>query len=413
MKKVINFLKVNKYNLLTIIFVFIMCVLLTGSSNRYSIANVLFYNTDSELPLSSISENLHVTLIDSAGKVVNTTNPDIEVDDDYKIVNNEVTTRVNYDDMYYLLFEVADTNNEKEVTSRIKENQIYSLTLPSYIKPSSYYTDTSCDDFYHNNSVTACGGIYKENDKYKFKVVFNNINNQIDIDFNYQFGMKIDKYLYDNSIDNWTFDFGAFGQLILYLDLKPEEVDTTFITNSVNKGATSKTEKYYNFESTITDNQTTKSIKGRQEIFLSNAAFITNLNGSFEVSLYGDNNEYTLTYDDENFKYVYSVDDVNIIEIYLDGKLYESNMDITSNSYAYNKLVIDYGVNGSTIEGVTNWKITYKVGVYDKSLNANSQFNVFNNYRNFDNRLFSSKTTVNLSYNLVTDTSFVETGSNS
>ncbi len=406
MKKVINFLKVNKYNLLTMILVFIMCVLLTGSSNRYSIANVLVYNTDSELPLSSISENLHVTLIDSAGKVVNTTNPDIEVDDDYKIVNNEVTTRVNYDDMYYLLFEVADTNNEKEVTSRIKENQIYSLTLPSYIKPSSYYTDTSCDSFYHNNSVTACGGIYKENDKYKFKVVFNNINNQIDIDFNYQFGMKVDKYLYDNSIDNWTFDFGAFGQLVLYLDLKPEEVDTTFITNSVNKGATSTTEKYYNIESTITDNQTTKSIKGRQEIILSNGALSSAADGSFDISLYGDNNEYSLTYDEDNFKYYYSVGDVNVIEIYLADAMYDSVYGSTSNSKAYHRLIIDYGVNGNPIEGVTNWKVVYKVGVYDKSLNANSQFTVYNNYKNYNDKLYSSNKQVNLSYNLATNTSY-------
>ena len=141
-------------------------------------------NTYEEKPLSEVVNTMYVTMIDNNYKVVATTNPKIEVDKDYTFSDEQVPAKQpNINDTYKILYELEDMNDENGY-AKIEEGLVYTLELPEYINPQEVYEEPitkKCTEFTKKGKSIACGGIYKEDNKYIFKVKFRNVLNKKDV----------------------------------------------------------------------------------------------------------------------------------------------------------------------------------------------------------------------------------------
>ena len=206
-------------------------------------------NTYEEKPLSEVVNTMYVTMIDNNYKVVATTNPKIEVDKDYTFSDEQVPAKQpNINDTYKILYELEDMNDENGY-AKIEEGLVYTLELPEYINPQEVYEEPitkKCTEFTKKGKSIACGGIYKEDNKYIFKVKFRNVLNKKDVKASYQYQIKIDKTIEDVLFNIKTIDFGFPGVIQLFMEKEEHLVIETpnYTVNIENNGYTSNTQNY-------------------------------------------------------------------------------------------------------------------------------------------------------------------------
>ena len=218
-------------------------------------------STYEEKPLSEAVNTMYVTMIDNQSKVVATTNPNIEVDNDYKFSNDKKPNKQpNIEDTYTILYELVDTNDENGY-AMMEEDVIYTLELPDYIEPQEIYEESitqKCTEFVKKGKSIACGGIYKENDKYIFKVKFKDILNKKDVKVNYQYSIKINNKIEDIIYNVKSLDFTLPGAIQLFMEREVviPPVQNNYDVKIISNGWTSITNNYAKWTVTITDNHT-------------------------------------------------------------------------------------------------------------------------------------------------------------
>ena len=119
-----------------------------------------------EKELSSVVNDMYITILDDKANVVATTNPNTEVNPDYAFTDTtEPVKKVKFNGKYIVLLEVNDTNSLENKTL-LEDNVIYTMTLPDYmISYEGFDSDIEddCYNFYSQNEVSACGGVYDDN----------------------------------------------------------------------------------------------------------------------------------------------------------------------------------------------------------------------------------------------------------
>ena len=137
---------------------------------KTSLLSFLTGTTLEEKELSTVANQMYVTMLDDKAKVVATTNPNTQVAEKY-VFSDETKPQAqpNTKDNYFILFEITDTNGSSGYT-KVEENVIYTLELPEYITPTVFYDEgiepnEQCTNFTKKGQTVACGGIYKKGNK--------------------------------------------------------------------------------------------------------------------------------------------------------------------------------------------------------------------------------------------------------
>ena len=329
-------------------------------------------NTYEEKPLSEVVNTMYVTMVDKNSKVVATTNPNIEVDKDYTFSNEQVPIKQpNINDTYKILYEIADTNDENGY-AKMEEGVIYTLELPEYINPQEVYEKTiskECTEFTKKGKSIACGGIYKEDNKYIFKVKFRDVLNKKDVKASYQYQIKLDKTIEDVLFNIKTIDFGFPGVIQLFMEKEePPVIETpNYTVNIENNGYTSNTLNYTKWIITLKDNRENDiHTKGILYLDFENdmGVPINQANWFKDIKIYADNQQLVSTRTG-NYENSYSIGNYDgnnrIVKIDIsesEQETYNHNSQDVQYSFLLKTLKLNFGKNdGSSIEGVKEWKI--------------------------------------------------------
>ncbi len=179
-----------------------------------------FYD-DNELEEKNISEiydTMYATLLDSQAVVVSTTNPDAVVNSSYAFTDSTPPQKIfSPNTNGFILMEFDNLEGDK--SSLISTNIIYRLELSEYIVPTRYYNENQadqCTEFIQKGEAYACGGIYKENNKYVFKIKFNDVENRTEIKTSYQFSMRLASSLNDKTVNIVNIAFEQYKTLPVF-----------------------------------------------------------------------------------------------------------------------------------------------------------------------------------------------------
>lgn len=327
-------------------------------------------NTYEEKPLSEVVNTMYVTMIDNNHKVVATTNPKIEVDKDYTFSDEQVPIKQpNINDTYKILYEIADTNDENGY-AKMEEGVVYTLELPEYINPQEVYEEPitkKCTEFTKKGKSIACGGIYKENDNYIFKVKFRDILNKKDVKASYQYQIKLDKTIEDVVFNIKTIDFKLPG--VIQLFMKKEEIieqGNDYTLKVENNGYTSNTQNYIKWTITIND-LIMQSHKMDGILTVNFSDFIglevTQRNWFTNLKVFADGKELSLSKGSQFQYYLSPVENTPILQMDINNFVKEDLDERLNNSsspfaYLFKSLKIDFkSVNPDFLYNIKEWKI--------------------------------------------------------
>ena len=267
---------------------------------KTSLLSFLNGTTLEEKELSTVANQMYVTMLDDKAKVVATTNPETQVDGKYAFTDNtKPQVQPNTKDNYFILFEITDTNGSSGYT-KVEENVIYTLELPEYITPTDFYDEgiepnEQCTNFTKKGDTIACGGIYKKGDKFTFKVIFKNVINKRNVKAAYQFPITLNKSIEEIVFTLKTIDFGLPGAIQLYMekiDTPIPPIEETDYTLDIDGDWTSDTENYITWTVTLTDNSE-ENYRTNGELYIdfgTNMAMPTDQDHLFErFKIYKDN----------------------------------------------------------------------------------------------------------------------------
>lgn len=361
-----------------------------NSVNKIISHSSKFYD-DNELEERNISEiydTMYATLLDGKATVVSTNNPDTEVAAAYRFTETTAPQTVFKPNTNgFILLEFNNSNGDK--SDLISTDIIYRLELSEYIVPIRYYDESqasSCTEFIQKGEAYACGGIYKENDKYVFKIKFKDTQNRTEIKTSYQFSMKLSDSLNEKTVNIVNLPFEQYQTLPIFFQVPAaNESDrySLFVENNPDSY-----NDYNNFTVTIRNNMKDgKPFKGYLEINLGDylAIEFDNNNritpikfgttGSFNYGVYNSScgDDYCFTDgDSSHFSIRYSK---------LEGIKNDANY-----SGIANKLVLDLGKNEqyNILNDITDNEITFEFVVTSYFISNGSSNIVFKYHDNYD-----------------------------
>ncbi len=374
----------KKRLLLPIIILIVILSLGFGSKIIIQRTNTLSFlsgTTLEEKELSTVANTMYVTMLDKKAKVIATTNPETQIDSNYSFTDTQKPKiQPNTTDEYFILFDIVDTNGSSGYT-KVEENVIYTLELPEYITPTDAYDEgieptEKCTQFSKKGQTVACGGIYKNEDKYIFKVIFSNTLNKRNVKASYQFTINLNKKIEDNIFTLKTIDFGLPGAIQLYIGKEEvpvtEEKDYDVKFKSVEW--TSRTKNYAKWTVTITDLHTDGyRMNGSLYIdFGSYMEFFTDQNHWYDkIKIYADGEELT-NLRNGIYTTLFKKNNQTALNGYASVSMINMNEYPSGYSYSSNQLKIDMTqiqnntVQNTNIEGIHEWEIEFITKEYSE-----------------------------------------------
>ena len=388
----------KKYIIFISLIIASVAILLGFSSKsftqRQSFLSFLSNNTLEEKNLSEVTNTMYVTMLDKKAKVIATTNPETQIDSNYSFTETQKPRiQPNTTDEYFILFDIVDTNGSNGYT-KVEENVIYTLELPEYITPTDAYDEgigptEKCTQFSKKGQTVACGGIYKNEDKYIFKVIFSNTLNKRNVKASYQFTINLDKKIEDNVFTLKTIDFNLPGAIQLFMEKKepplpPEEKDYDI---NLTGEWTSRTKNYAKWTATITDNHT-DGYKMNGSLYIDfgpNMAMQTDQYHFFQdIKIYADGEELQRARNGE-YTVLFKRDSQPHLHGYAVASMLNKEKPLTrssSNNYSFSASqlkidlseIIDNEIQNTNIEGVHEWKVEFIAKEYsDNPTTFNAQ----------------------------------------
>ncbi len=226
----------KKINILVMIYLIVLAItikIFPLKNSKMGLMNAIddviqtYQETVTQEPVSNITDKMYVTLINDKHQVIGTTNPNTKVD---------TTNKIALTDNISILFEIPETKD-----NTIKEDIYYYLDLPEYIIPNEENvigTEKGPEgpiDLISSTNIKAVGGIYKDGNKYKFKIKFSDTKDELDIKATYQFGSKLSKDSAPNEgLNDVNLNFGLAGIIKVVVDIpitpvvpKPKDFELT------------------------------------------------------------------------------------------------------------------------------------------------------------------------------------------
>lgn len=366
-------------------------------TQKQSFLSFLSNNTLEEKSLSEVTNTMYVTMLDKKAKVIATTNPETQIDSNYSFTETQKPRiQPNTTDEYFILLDIVDTNGSNGYT-KVEENVIYTMELPEYITPTDAYDEgieptEKCTQFSKKGQTVACGGIYKNEDKYIFKVIFSNTLNKRNVKASYQFTINLNKKIEDNIFTLKTIDFNLPGAIQLFMEKEeipippiPEEKDYDI---NLSGEWTSSTKNYAKWTVTITDNHT-DGYKMNGSLYIDFGpymAFPLDQNHWYDkIKMYADGEElanwrqglYTTLFKKSSQESYNGLAIVSMLnkEDPLTEYEYMSNYSFSASQLKIDlSEIIENEIQNTNIEGVHEWKIEFITKEYsDKPTTFNAQ----------------------------------------
>ena len=374
----------KKRLLLPIIILIVILSLGFGSKIIIQRTNTLSFlsgTTLEEKELSTVANQMYVTMLDKKAKVIATTNPETQIDSNYSFTDTQKPKiQPNTTDEYFILFDIADTNGSSGYT-KVEENVIYTLELPEYITPTDAYDEgieptEKCTQFSKKGQTVACGGIYKNENKYIFKVIFSNTLNKRNVKASYQFTINLNKKIEDNIFTLKTINFGLPGEIQLYMEKKEVQVteEKDYDVKFKNVEWTSRTKNYAKWTVTITDLHT-DSYRMNGSLYIDFGPymeFFTDQNHWYDkIKIYADGEELT-NWRNNSYTTLFKKNNQPLGNGYALVSMINMNKYPSGYSYSSNQLKIDMTqiqnntVQNTNIEGIHEWEIEFITKEYSE-----------------------------------------------
>ncbi len=223
-----------------------------------------------EKKLIDVFPNIYASLMDENGKIISTTDSSKEVDSKYLATSS--SRYITMDDNLYLYFDAEEIENEN-LDKQISMGSYYYIDLPNYIIPDSSQLVTNGETEYklfNLGKVQGYGGVYHENNKYRLKIRFENIEDSYLLDFSYQLSFKLDASILEQNEELKILSIEDIGDLSLYM--KNDEVPDSYY--KIEQTATQKgtSSDIYVLTTTLTDDrkESDRSLNGKLTINLGN-----------------------------------------------------------------------------------------------------------------------------------------------
>ena len=173
--------------------------------------NQLLYkenNTDEfeEEKLYNHAKDLSITLLDTQGRIVSSTNQEKEIASVYKYTDTKPPIKyLTVDETLLLLIEMNKFFAE-EGNLLINNKTYYYLDIPSYIIPDNKAIVNNEEgqeiELFKSGKARAYGGIYEEGPTgYRFKIRFEEIEDITELSANFQFTLKLSNTIYNQVLD--------------------------------------------------------------------------------------------------------------------------------------------------------------------------------------------------------------------
>lgn len=192
----------------------LLLVIFNTRSNFFSAikTNQLFFKEENikeeyaEEKLYNHAKELSVTLLDSQGRIISSTNTEKEIDSIYQF--SETTLPKKYITLEDTLIFLIEMNKffDEEGNLLINNNTYYYLDIPSYIIPDDKAIVSTEDgneiELFKSGKAKAFGGIFKEGSTgYRFKIRFENLEDITELNANFQFTLKLSNTIYNQVLD--------------------------------------------------------------------------------------------------------------------------------------------------------------------------------------------------------------------
>lgn len=381
---------INKRNIIFLGLIFILTLLIFTGFKKYNENEHISYLSQKQnenlIKLDNKIFNTYITLYDSDGKVIDSTNPNNKIDSQYQYsVENAPQVKISLDQDLYIEYELVNLVNEAGELL-IDESKTYYTDIPSYIIPDESVVIGTKNGpkgeirLYKLGNVDCYGGIYMEGSSgYRLKFRFENTAMQSEISVNYKLKFNLSNTIENQALSLKQIDFKELGILKFWLEDKENIPDKENEIYSLKETIQQNTisSSIQDFTTTITDNRLLeeREMKGRLEIELNEYIGIsTDYSKWFDnIKIYADNKEVSFIGGSYNVGY-YATDGkniditLNILDQYLleyDNSSYSSTKCYSSNKYScfIKKLSINFGnafENNESIHGIKEWKIVIR-----------------------------------------------------
>ena len=380
----------KKRLLLSIIILTVILFLGFGSKNIIQRTNNLSFlsgNILEEKNLSEVTNTMYVTMLDKKAKVIATTNPETQIDSNYSFTDTQKPKiQPNTTDEYFILFDIVDTNGSNGYT-KVEENVIYTMELPEYITPTDSYDEgieptEKCTQFSKKGQTIACGGIYKNEDKYIFKVIFSNTLNKRNVKASYQFTINLNKKIEDNIFTLKTIDFNLPGAIQLYMEKKevPVTEGKDYDVKFKNVEWTSRTKNYAKWTVTITDLHT-DGYRMNGSLYIDFEPYMEFFTDQYhwydKIKIYADGEELT-NLRNGSYTTLFKKNNQTAYDGYASVSMINMNEYPSAYAYSSNQLKIDMTqiqnntVQNTNIEGIHEWEIEFITKEYYERSNLDN-----------------------------------------
>ena len=402
---------------LLLIIPLLLVIINTRSSFSVVKTNQLFFKESSikeeynEEKLSNHVRELSVTLLDSQGRIISSTNNEKEIDSIYQF--SETTLPKKYITLEDTLVFLIEMNNffDEEGNLLINNNTYYYLDIPSYIIPDDKAIVISEDgneiELFKSGKAKAFGGIFKEGSTgYRFKIRFENLEEIKELNANFQFTSKLSNTIYNQVLDLKTLTFNDLGNLQFWLSKQedqPEEEGPYTLTQTITEA--SSNDAYY-LNTILTDNRTDSEeliTEGKIQIDLGQA-FGTSFyeNGDFfsNISVYLNGQELSKNRSSNYDYFFYNTITAEglRLDFYMKNTIDElvgSKCDPSTISKGYTCLANGFEVkistfDGSAVKGIKEIKIVIKEKLITTLDGTYQNTASFIDYTGETSKLFSS-----------------------
>ncbi len=180
-----------------------------------------------EEKLYNYAKDISITLLDTQGRIVSSTNQEKEIASVYKYTDTKPPIKyLTVDETLLLLIEMNKFFTE-EGNLLINNNTYYYLDIPSYIIPDNKAIVNNEEgqeiELFKSGKAKAYGGIYEEGPTgYRFKIRFEEIEDITELSANFQFTLKLSNTIYNQVLDLKTLNIEDLNSLQFWVK-KPGE----------------------------------------------------------------------------------------------------------------------------------------------------------------------------------------------
>ncbi len=347
---------------------------------------------------SEVAKTQYVTILDESLRVIASSNPNTPIDAAYTPDEEGQTEAKIYKDQNLLVYIEVALDNEK-LPQLNSENNYYVPISNNLVPNSSIVIDQpggmdEPQDLLSNSTVTALGGVFKDENEYKLRINFQNFEDQADIAASYQFNANFSEDITTDGYGFKALDFGDAGTVQVLLSETPvEPAPAKHKLSAVPAWTDDTRQKHSVWTITLDDLQESPSVLGNVS-FAMPEGIITVLpyddESKLDIALYADDVklEVSCSNNGDSANCSYTKDGQTVAQINFEKpqdtcswpRIARCESNFVSNG------TIEFGNNNTAITGVRQWKIAIN-GTNSEALDNTKDYALNSNFQSSEENL--------------------------